>query len=80
MLPHGLLSFLAFFCCVLSLKEAVKEKSTIAIIGSPLNSICQLSETVVTIGHPAHVLIDKILEKSYNFEWTGDLVTKFYAD
>ena len=69
MLSHGLPSFksLVLFCCVLSLKEALKVKSHYrshcSIIGSLLNSVCQLSETVVTIGHHPHMSIDRILNK-----------------
>ena len=86
MLAHSLPSFrsLALFSILLSPKEALKAKTNyqkhVSFIGNLLYSVCQLSETVITIGHHAHTLIDKILKKSYvichNFEWLGKLVTK----
>ena len=87
MLAHSLPRFrsLALFSFSLSMKEALKAKTSyrnhVSIIGNSLYSVRQLSETVVTIGHHAHALIDKILEKIIrNFEWLGKLVTKFYTD
>ena len=86
MLSHGLLSFksLASSCCVSSLKEAVEViyyQNHCSIIGSPLYCMRQLSETPFSIGHIAHGLIAKILEKIMrNFEWVIDLFTKFCAD
>ena len=71
MLAHSLPRFrsLALYSFSLSLKEALKVKTSywnhVAIIGNSLYSVRQLSETVVTIGHRAHALIDKILKKSY---------------